>query len=216
MAQGSYVENEFTRDTAYIEDLAGQLLAATEDFRDVYLAGDTERAQDLYVLARRHFERIEPTAEAFGIEEPGDLDAALDLRIQDLSAGADTPVTDPELLAGWTGWHRIEADLFSDDEAFDFPDELFAKRVWHVARPVPEPDALQRAVTAIGSARRPLVVAGGGVAYSQANEALRVFAEATGKNWKGWPEEVKAGAVPPLAYGTPDTWQVLQKLQPAR
>ncbi len=65
-------------------------------------------------------------------------------------------------------------------EAFDFPDELFAKRVWHVGRPVPEPVALQRAVEAICSARRPLVVAGGGVAYSQANEALRVFAEATG------------------------------------
>ncbi|ATG51398.1 PbrT family lead (Pb2+) uptake porter [Brachybacterium vulturis] len=115
--------------TAYIEDQAGQLLAATEDFRDAYLAGDTERAQDLYVLARRHFERIEPTAEAFGIEEPGDLDAALDLRIQDLSAGAGTAVTDPELLARWTGWHRIEADLFSDDEAFRFPDAASRQRV---------------------------------------------------------------------------------------
>lgn len=65
-------------------------------------------------------------------------------------------------------------------EAFDFPDELFARRVWHVRRPVPEPAALQRAVATIRSARRPLVVAGGGVAYAQANDALRVFAEATG------------------------------------
>jgi 3D-(3,5/4)-trihydroxycyclohexane-1,2-dione acylhydrolase (decyclizing) len=65
-------------------------------------------------------------------------------------------------------------------ESFDFPDELFAKRVWHVARPVPEPSALDRAVAVIRSARRPLVVAGGGVTYSQANEALAAFVEATG------------------------------------
>lgn len=65
-------------------------------------------------------------------------------------------------------------------ESFDFPDELFARRVWHVARPVPEPAALARAVAAIGSARTPLIVAGGGIAYSQAQDALRAFAEATG------------------------------------
>ncbi len=65
-------------------------------------------------------------------------------------------------------------------ESFDFPDDLFAKRVWHVARPVPEPSALDRAVAAIRSARRPLVVAGGGVTYSQANGALEAFVEATG------------------------------------
>ncbi|MBC7632052.1 3D-(3,5/4)-trihydroxycyclohexane-1,2-dione acylhydrolase (decyclizing) [Aeromicrobium sp.] len=65
-------------------------------------------------------------------------------------------------------------------EAWDWPDELFARRVWHVARPVPEPAALERAVAAIRAATRPLIVAGGGVTYSRANDALRTFAEATG------------------------------------
>ncbi|MDX6277747.1 MAG: hypothetical protein QOJ72_1875 [Nocardioidaceae bacterium] len=65
-------------------------------------------------------------------------------------------------------------------EALDWPDELFARRVWHIARPVPEPAALDRAVTAIRASRKPLVVAGGGVTYSRANDALREFAEATG------------------------------------
>ncbi|MGA9715765.1 MAG: 3D-(3,5/4)-trihydroxycyclohexane-1,2-dione acylhydrolase (decyclizing) [Aeromicrobium sp.] len=65
-------------------------------------------------------------------------------------------------------------------EAFDFPEALFAKRVWHVARPVPEPAALERAVAVIRSARQPLIVAGGGVTYAQANDALEAFAEATG------------------------------------
>ena len=65
-------------------------------------------------------------------------------------------------------------------EAFDFPVEFFRKRVWHVGRPVPEPAALERAVAAIRAAKRPLVVAGGGVIYSGASEALRAFATATG------------------------------------
>jgi 3D-(3,5/4)-trihydroxycyclohexane-1,2-dione acylhydrolase (decyclizing) len=65
-------------------------------------------------------------------------------------------------------------------EAYDWPEELFAPRVWHIPRPVPEPAALARAVELIRSAERPLVVAGGGVHYSEATDALRRFAEATG------------------------------------
>jgi len=65
-------------------------------------------------------------------------------------------------------------------EAFDWPDDLFAKRVWHVRRPVPEPAALARAVATIRAAQRPLVVAGGGVVYSEADAALVRLAEATG------------------------------------
>jgi 3D-(3,5/4)-trihydroxycyclohexane-1,2-dione acylhydrolase (decyclizing) len=65
-------------------------------------------------------------------------------------------------------------------EAFDFPAELFGKRVWHVRRAVPEPEALRAAVSQIRSAKRPLLVAGGGVLYSDATAALRAFAAATG------------------------------------
>ncbi len=65
-------------------------------------------------------------------------------------------------------------------EAHDWPTALFERRVWHIARPVPEPAALARAVELIRSARRPLVVAGGGVIYAEATDALRSFVEATG------------------------------------
>jgi 3D-(3,5/4)-trihydroxycyclohexane-1,2-dione acylhydrolase (decyclizing) len=65
-------------------------------------------------------------------------------------------------------------------EAHDFPESLFAKRVWHVARPVPEPAALARAVEVIRSAERPLIIAGGGAIYSEASAELRALAEATG------------------------------------
>ena len=65
-------------------------------------------------------------------------------------------------------------------EAHDWPEELFAKRVWHVARPVPEPRAVDRAVAEIRAASRPVIVSGGGTIYSEATDALRSFAEATG------------------------------------
>jgi 3D-(3,5/4)-trihydroxycyclohexane-1,2-dione acylhydrolase (decyclizing) len=65
-------------------------------------------------------------------------------------------------------------------EAHDWPEELFARRVWHVPRPVPEPAALSRAAALLRDAERPLIVAGGGVIYSRASAELREFAEATG------------------------------------
>lgn len=65
-------------------------------------------------------------------------------------------------------------------EAFDWPVELFAERVWHVARPVPEPSRVAAAAEVIRSARKPLLVAGGGVHYSGAEDALAEFASAIG------------------------------------
>jgi len=65
-------------------------------------------------------------------------------------------------------------------EAWDWEDDLFARRVWHVGRQPIEDGALSRAAQVIRSARRPLVVAGGGTIYSGANDALRAFVEATG------------------------------------
>ena len=65
-------------------------------------------------------------------------------------------------------------------EAFDVPDGYLAKRVWHVPRPVPDEPSLARAVELIRASQRPLIVAGGGVIYSEATEALRALCDATG------------------------------------
>ncbi|MFI0727855.1 3D-(3,5/4)-trihydroxycyclohexane-1,2-dione acylhydrolase (decyclizing) [Streptomyces sp. NPDC021225] len=65
-------------------------------------------------------------------------------------------------------------------EAFDWPEEFFADRVWHVRRPAPEPAELAAAASAVRSARRPLIVAGGGIHHSEAEEALRALVDATG------------------------------------
>ncbi|MEU6368279.1 3D-(3,5/4)-trihydroxycyclohexane-1,2-dione acylhydrolase (decyclizing) [Streptomyces sp. NPDC046931] len=65
-------------------------------------------------------------------------------------------------------------------EGFDWPQEFFADRTWTVRRPGADPVELAEAVQAVRGARRPLVVAGGGVHHSRAEEALAEFAEATG------------------------------------
>ena len=65
-------------------------------------------------------------------------------------------------------------------EAFNFPEEFFQKRVWLVPRSRCDHHLLQRAVSWIRAANKPLIVAGGGVLYSEASEALAQFSEATG------------------------------------
>ncbi|TMB45831.1 MAG: 3D-(3,5/4)-trihydroxycyclohexane-1,2-dione acylhydrolase (decyclizing) [Chloroflexi bacterium] len=65
-------------------------------------------------------------------------------------------------------------------EAFDYPLEFFERRVWHIARPVPDATAMDRAAEVIRGATRPLIVAGGGVIYSEATAALRQLVSRTG------------------------------------
>ncbi|MBB5935068.1 3D-(3,5/4)-trihydroxycyclohexane-1,2-dione acylhydrolase (decyclizing) [Streptomyces zagrosensis] len=65
-------------------------------------------------------------------------------------------------------------------EAYDWPEAFFAERVWHVRRPAPDAAALAAAAQAVRAARRPLLIAGGGVHHSEAEDALRAFIDATG------------------------------------
>jgi iron uptake system component EfeO len=81
---------------AYVRDQTDQLLSGTRRFVAAYKAGDDAEARALYAPTRVHWERIEPVAESFG-----DLDPRMDLREADLEQGQ-----------GWTGWHRIEKDLW--------------------------------------------------------------------------------------------------------
>ena len=65
-------------------------------------------------------------------------------------------------------------------EAFDWPAEFFAKRIWRVRRPPPDLPTLHDAAVLLRSAQRPLIVAGGGLIYSEAVDTLKAFAKATG------------------------------------
>jgi 3D-(3,5/4)-trihydroxycyclohexane-1,2-dione acylhydrolase (decyclizing) len=65
-------------------------------------------------------------------------------------------------------------------EAYDYPEELFGKRVWLIRRPEPDGVSFARAVEAIRRSRKPFLVAGGGVLYSEASQALAKLCAATG------------------------------------
>ncbi|MGU3647278.1 3D-(3,5/4)-trihydroxycyclohexane-1,2-dione acylhydrolase (decyclizing) [Microbacterium sp. C23T] len=65
-------------------------------------------------------------------------------------------------------------------EALDVPVEFLQDREWHIRRPLPERGPLARAVAAIRGAKNPVIVAGGGVLYSGAEDQLRALVEATG------------------------------------
>ena len=65
-------------------------------------------------------------------------------------------------------------------EAFDYPDTFFEERVWVIPRTRCDVKLLKQAIEWIHSSRKPLLVACGGVLYSEASEALKSFASATG------------------------------------
>jgi 3D-(3,5/4)-trihydroxycyclohexane-1,2-dione acylhydrolase (decyclizing) len=79
-----------------------------------------------------------------------------------------------------TGAVTISLPQDVQTEAFDFPEEFFGKRVWVVPRVRCDQSLLKRAAEWIQAAKRPLIVAGGGVLYSEASEALSQFAQLTG------------------------------------
>lgn len=96
------IDAAVTNYTAYVRDQSGQLLEQTKSFAELYKKGDFDSARKAYAPARMYYERIEPTAEAFG-----DIDPALDQREADWQEeGAD---------GEWTGWHAIEKDLWRPD-----------------------------------------------------------------------------------------------------
>ena len=65
-------------------------------------------------------------------------------------------------------------------EAYDWPTAFFAPHLWRPRRPAPDAIELETAVAALRAARAPLIVAGGGVLYADATEALAQFAQAHG------------------------------------
>jgi len=65
-------------------------------------------------------------------------------------------------------------------EAYDFPEELFRKRVWKIPRLRPDVNVLREAARIIQASKKPMIIAGGGVIYSEATDELKKFAETTG------------------------------------
>ncbi len=82
---------------AYVNGQVDALVPATEAFVAAVKAGDVAKAKALYPTSRIYYERIEPVAESF----PNDLDPRIDLREADVEPGHK-----------WTGFHRLEKDLW--------------------------------------------------------------------------------------------------------
>jgi len=64
--------------------------------------------------------------------------------------------------------------------AWDFPASFFEERTWQIERPLPDPARIDEAARALRAAQRPLLIAGGGVRYAEAEEELAVLARAAG------------------------------------
>lgn len=92
------------------------------------------------------------------------------------SLAAMRVLTDPAA----TGAVTIAVPQDVQTEAWDFPLEFFAERDWIIRRPAPDVSDVQKAAAVLRRAHRPLIVAGGGVIYSDAHAALASFVEATG------------------------------------
>ncbi|BCJ35929.1 3D-(3,5/4)-trihydroxycyclohexane-1,2-dione acylhydrolase (decyclizing) [Actinocatenispora thailandica] len=97
-------------------------------------------------------------------------------QLLDAAPAAMRALTDPAA----TGAVTLALPQDVQAEAYDWPAAFAAPRVWPVRRGLADPESLAEAVAAIRAARRPLIVAGGGVRYSAATEALAEFAAATG------------------------------------
>ncbi|GAB2603605.1 3D-(3,5/4)-trihydroxycyclohexane-1,2-dione acylhydrolase (decyclizing) [Paractinoplanes abujensis] len=126
------------------------------------------------------------------LEDPGGYDVSVNDAFRPLSRFFDRVWRPEQLPAALLGALRVLTDpaetgavtiCLPQDlqaEAYDFPDALFAKRVWHVARPPAEASFVSRAAAVLKTAQRPLIIAGGGVIYSEASAELDRFARATG------------------------------------
>ncbi|RDI02243.1 3D-(3,5/4)-trihydroxycyclohexane-1,2-dione hydrolase [Curtobacterium sp. AG1037] len=128
--------------------------------QQIELPHDTSlQVTDAFRPLSRYFDRVERPEQLFSI-------ALAAMRV----------LTDP----AETGAVTIALPEDVQAEALDVPVAFLQPREWHIRRPLPERGPLARAVAAIRAAERPVVVAGGGVLYADAADALREFVEATG------------------------------------
>ncbi len=130
------------------------VLQQVESFGD-----GTVSANDVFRPVSRYFDRI---------TRPEQIISALNRAMQILTDPAECgPVT----LA-------LCQDVQA--EAFDYPAAMFEERIWTPRRPQPDVAELEAAVAAIRASQKPVIIAGGGVLYSEAAEGLRAFAERHG------------------------------------
>jgi len=141
----------FLPSDVFANRLPDPVLQQIEDFDD-----GTVTVNDCFRPVSRYFDRI---------MRPEQLLSALPRAMQTMT---DPAKCGPVTLA------------FCQDvqaEAFDWPVAFFEETVWRQRRPQPDADELKAAVATLKGAKKPLIVSGGGVLYSEATEALKAFVE---------------------------------------
>jgi 3D-(3,5/4)-trihydroxycyclohexane-1,2-dione acylhydrolase (decyclizing) len=130
------------------------VLQQIEDFGD-----GTITANDCFRPVSRYFDRI---------QRPEQLIPALNRTMAVLTDPSDCgPVT-------------LAMCQDTQAEAFDYPASFFEERVWAFRRPRPDAGELEAAVARLKAARKPVIIAGGGVLYSEASQTLATFAHRHG------------------------------------
>ncbi|MGA2528666.1 MAG: 3D-(3,5/4)-trihydroxycyclohexane-1,2-dione acylhydrolase (decyclizing) [Acidimicrobiales bacterium] len=126
------------------------------------------------------------------LEDPTSLDVSVNDCLRPVSRYFDRVWRPEQLAAALLNAMRVLTDpaetgavtlaLPQDlaTEAFEVPEGLLEARVWRVRRPPAEPELVDAVAAMVRASRRPLIVAGGGVIYSGATEALARLARATG------------------------------------
>ncbi len=114
----------------FVKNEVSELVPKTEEFVAAYIAGEDDKARELYATTRVHYERIEPIAEALGV-----LDPRIDYREIDYLAEAELLAADDPTYTEWLGFHRIEKDLWVPAADAVQPDGSSAHEGWTVSTP---------------------------------------------------------------------------------
>jgi 3D-(3,5/4)-trihydroxycyclohexane-1,2-dione acylhydrolase (decyclizing) len=179
-------------------------------------AGATVNRLPVLLLPSDYFANRVPDPVLQQLEHPLERDVSVNDAFRPVSRFFDRISRPEQLLASLPEAFRVLTDpaetgavtiSLPEDvqaEAHDWPMEFFEKRIWHIRRPVAEPELLREVVKLLKAAKRPVIIAGGGTVYSEASEELRQFVEEfgipvtetqAGKGVLNWDHPMNAGPV---------------------
>jgi 3D-(3,5/4)-trihydroxycyclohexane-1,2-dione acylhydrolase (decyclizing) len=179
-------------------------------------AGATVNRVPVLLLPSDYFANRIPDPVLQQLEHPLERDVSVSDAFRPVSRFFDRISRPEQLLASFPEAFRVLTDpaetgavtiSLPEDvqaEAYDWPNEFFEKRVWHVRRPVPEPELVRDLVKLLKAAKRPMIISGGGTIYAEASEELRQLVEEfgipvtetqAGKGVLNWNHPMNAGPI---------------------
>jgi 3D-(3,5/4)-trihydroxycyclohexane-1,2-dione acylhydrolase (decyclizing) len=179
-------------------------------------AGATVNRVPVLLLPSDYFANRIPDPVLQQLEHPLERDVSVSDAFRPVSRFFDRISRPEQLLASFPEAFRVLTDpaetgavtiSLPEDvqaEAYDWPNEFFEKRVWHVRRPVPEPELVRDLIKLVKAAKRPMIISGGGTIYAEASEELRQLVEdfgipvtetQAGKGVLNWNHPMNAGPI---------------------